>query len=676
MRKRRALRVVGLAAALAAALSLAAALAVCVSWLAIGWDGEGAGEYPGGTVLRDSSGNVIRVAFGPGDVDCRPWYEADPDDWIVKAVVASEDGTFWEHCGVRPLSMARAFVQNVFSRRRISGASTITMQAVRLIKPHPKTYAAKWVEAFQAMKMEREKSKTWILSQYLNRAPFGSNLVGIEAAAQGWFGKSAKELGPGEAALLAGLVQSPSRFRPDRRMDLALRRRDYVLSRMLETGLVTAEQMEGAKSVLPEVKRARRPFLAPHYCDWYLADVLKRPGEAESRSGDFTTPLDADIQAICQKTVDEAAAEGGYSAAAVVARTDTGEVVAMAVSGDYFGGEGSQVNTALAPRPAGSTLKPFLVALALDLGYAGRDSEVVDLPMALKGYRPSNFDGKYRGKVALRDALILSLNLPFVRMLKEIGVSRFASHLRDLGFDHVSAPDEEYGLGLAIGNAEVTLLELVRAYCRLAASRSPSAYIVSDMLSGSERGAAATGHIADVKLPRFAWKTGTSAAYRDAWTVAWNPEYCVGVWCGHLSGGFGDASLVGAKASAPRVWEIVRAIYPRGDGPWFDEPEGTGALSRRRLPEPPAAETKPALEIAKPAKGTVFRVMPGMPQQKLVATVIGNPAGGKLWWFIDGVPSGETSGSAPFVADLVPGRHVLSCSREDGFCAETDFSVE
>ena len=160
-------------------------------------------------------------------MDCRPYYTADRSDWIVKALVASEDGTFWTHGGVRPLSALRAAFQNVFSGRRVSGASTITMQAVRLIAPHPKSLWWKWKEAVLAVKMERCKSKEWIVTQYLNRAPFGANFVGVEAAAQGWFGKGAKELGLGEAALLAGMVQAPSRYRPDRHYDRAIARRDY-----------------------------------------------------------------------------------------------------------------------------------------------------------------------------------------------------------------------------------------------------------------------------------------------------------------------------------------------------------------------------------------------------------------------------------------------------------------
>ena len=245
-------------------LSFALLAALAVSWLAIDWASQGSEEYPGGVVLRDSAGGLVRVTLGPGDVDCRPYYTASKEDWIVKAIVASEDGTFFEHCGVRPLSVLRAAWQNITSRRRISGASTITMQTVRLISPHKKSYFEKWIEAFRALKLERQKDKIWIVSQYLNRAPFGSNFIGVEAAASGWFGKCAKDLTLCEAALLAGMVQAPSRFRLDRRYERAIKRRDYVLDRMVEVGFATSEQVEAARSVKPEIRRGPRPFKHPH----------------------------------------------------------------------------------------------------------------------------------------------------------------------------------------------------------------------------------------------------------------------------------------------------------------------------------------------------------------------------------------------------------------------------
>jgi penicillin-binding protein 1C len=654
---------------------LAAPLAAL--WFATDWSAEGSGEYPGGVVLRDSAGSLMRVSLGPGDVDCRPYYEADPDDWIVKALVASEDGTFWTHCGVRPLSVVRAAFQNVVCRRRVSGASTISMQAVRLIRPHPKTFLWKAREAVMAVKMERVRDKRWILSQYLNRAPFGSNLVGIEAAASGWFGKSAKTLGLGEAAMLAGMVQAPSRFRPDRRYERAIKRRDYVLGRMLELGMVDEAQVEAAKSVRPVVCRAPRPFRAPHYCDWAMQALA-----GEGRAGcDVRTPLDADIQKIAENAVESASSSRGCSSAAVVVRASTGDVVALACSGDYFGGDSGQVNTALAPRPAGSTLKPFLAAMAIDRGIAMPSTLVADLPVAVKGYRPENFDSKYRGLVPLKDALVLSLNLPFVRLLRRVGVQEFGDCLRLLGFSHMDSPDESFGLGMAIGNVEVSLMELVQAYRMVASGGygvfSPgSAYLVSDMLSGSQRSAAALGHVADVAAPRFAWKTGTSSAYRDAWTVAWNPEWVVGVWCGHMSGGFGDTTVVGAKAAAPVAWSIARSLYPQGGGPWYAEPDdaarlrGDGGRLVARMEEGDVG-----LRLSCPEDGAVFSLVPGMGQQKIVCRAVGCAEAERLWWFVDGVPAGDGASSSPFAVDMSAGSHVVSCTTASGDAASARLTV-
>ena len=700
---------------IAAAGTLSAIVFVALSWTFIDWTDEGADKYAGGVILRDDAGNVLRVSLGEGDTDCRPFYVASRDDWIVKALVASEDGSFWSHHGVRPLSILRAACQNVFYGRRISGASTITMQAVRLIRPHPKTLWWKWKEAMMALKMERTKSKEWILSQYLNRAPYGSNLVGIEAAAQGWFGKGAKSLGLGEAAMLAGMVQAPSRFRPDRGYEKALKRRDYVLGRMQELGLATAAQVEGAKSVRPVICRAPRPFRCPYFCDWVMRSL------GERAAGDVRTALNADVQLICENAVDAAAAKGGASVATIVMRVDTGEVVALACSGDYLGGADGQVNTALAPRPAGSTLKPFLTALGIEKGFVTPETRLADVPTAFKGYRPSNFDTKYRGDVTVRDALIQSLNIPFVRLLNRLGVESFGQQLRTLGFRNLGASDEAYGLGMAIGNVEVTLMELVSAYAVLARYGTTSdgtrvfapgtAYLVSDMLSGNERSAAALGHVADVAASRFAWKTGTSSAYRDAWTVLWNPDYVVGVWCGHKRGGFGDRTVVGAKAAAPVAWGVARQLYPQNDGPWFVEP---GDVFRRKvcaLTGRPASADCPAtvegtavrgcslsvlcdrhrrnaqgevitvtdknsrLALTQPEDGATFKLVPGTLNQKIVCQPTGNGEG-RLWWFVDGSLKGESAGAAPFALEVVAGEHLITCTTGAGDFASASIRVE
>ncbi len=723
-------------------LAAAGIAAFGLSWLLIDPHLEDAETYPGGLVLRDGAGKVLRVSLGADDTDCRPYYQASPDDWIVKALVASEDRRFYDHWGVNLPSVLRACFQNVTSLRRVSGASTITMQATRLFRPHPRTLAWKYVEAFRAMQTERVRDKMWIVSQYLNRAPFGSNLMGVEAAANGWFGKRAKDLGIGEAALLAGMVQCPSRFRPDRHLDRALKRREYVLGRMLALGMIDAAQHTAARAARPEIRRGPRPFEEPYFCDW----AQRRAARAGIVRGDERTTLDADLQARARQVVETAAA-GGVSAAAVVMDVRTGAVRALACSGNYFDAKAGQVNTALAPRPAGSTLKPFLTALAMDGGLATPDERFADVPKAYRGYAPANFDASYRGVVKLSDALVLSLNLPFVQLLQRVGVPRFGTLLRSLGLHHLSDADASFGLGMAIGNVEVSLVELVGAYgclarggtciepCALAREVSAvtnhaplrvfsegACALVTDILSGEERASTAFGHSADVRTSRFAWKTGTSAAYRDAWTVMWNPDYVVGVWCGHKEGGFGDTTVVGAVAAAPFAWELARGIYPANDGPWYaPSPE---VVTRRvcaasglpAAPECPKTETGRALKgrssaalcgvhrrgadgevvtrqddfisafagtakkaarlaIVKPADGAEFHLVPGIDQQRVVCTVAGNTADGRLWWFVDGKPLGETAGDAPFVWTPEIGKHVVTCATADGVTASAGFTV-
>ena len=301
---------------------------------------------------------------------------------------------------------------------------------------------------------------------------------------------------------------------------------------------------------------------------------------------------------------------------------------------------------------------------------------------------------------------------------------------------------------MAIGNVEVSLLELVGAYgclarggtwiepCALAreveaaTNRSPlrvfsagACALVTDILSGEERASTALGHSADVRASRFAWKTGTSAAYRDAWTVMWNPEYVVGVWCGHKEGGFGDTTVVGALAAAPSAWELARGLYPANNGPWYppsDEVIVRRICSKSGLPAAPEcpeteegralrgrSSTAPCgmhrrgidgkvetrqdaflaafagtarkaaqLAIVKPADGAEFHLVPGIDQQRVVCTVAGNTADGRLWWFIDGRPLGETRGDAPFVWTPELGEHTVTCATAEGVTATSAFTVK
>lgn len=722
-------------AAIAAAALASAAFAISLSCIRAPL--EAARRYPAGVILRDSDGAILRVGLGPNDQDCRPYYSASTNDWVVLALIASEDKRFWHHPGIDPLSILRATGQNVFSRRRISGASTITSQAVRLITPHPRTWRWKYIEAFQALRLEMAMTKTEILSQYLNRAPMGSNLVGIEAGAMGWFGKSAKALSLGEAALLIGMVQSPTRFRPDRSMDRALKRRGYVLDRMLARGMITKEQRQGAESAPIALRRSPRPFDEPFFADW-AQSTLKQA------SGDFTTTLDRTIQRSLETHLKRHAREIDCSAAGVVIETATGAVRALSCSDDYFSGDDGQVNTALAPRPAGSTLKPFVMAAALDMGIVTPGQTLLDVPRHFSdGYSPVNFDSSFRGRVSAADALVLSLNIPFIDLVAKIGITRFHATLHALGLSTISRDAHTHGAGIATGNADVRLLDLANAYAAIARggvytlpqaleSRTPAppgtpifspaaCWIVSDILSGQARSQAALGHIADTRLPRAAWKTGTSSANRDAWTVAWNPEYVVAIWCGHKQGHFGDAQIVGAAAAAPIAWSVMRDLHPASSNPWYAKPDdiierpcctasgqpastlcpatapaaairGKSSTApctiHRMAPDGSIAEFWPdttAKDTAKsqnpiitsPADNAVFRIVPGIPDQAVTARAGKVASTETLWWFLNAKPVGTTRGDGMLILSPPPkGLHRLTCSTADGRSASISFTVK
>ena len=697
---------------------------------------------PASAVLADRNGEPLRVRLAAGGFDCRPGYEPAPDHWIVQALVAAEDRRFWSHPGVDVLALGRAVAQNVFWGRRVSGASTLSTQVVRLMEPRRRTLATKAIEAFRALQLERRLGKREILAQYLDRAPFGGNLVGIEAAARRYFGKGAGELSLAEAALLAGLPQSPSRLRPDRHPERAKKRQAYVLERMAACGFITERERAEALAQPLDARPGAYPARAPHFCDW-----VGVPAPA-GKDATVRTTLDADLQrraeSVLQRHLRAGAADGG---AVVVLEVATGAVRAMVGSPDPAARPAGQVNGALAARAAGSTLKPFAYALAIDRGLAAPATVIPDVPTRFRDLDPRNFSLDYRGLVSLRDALVLSLNLPAIEIERRVGQERFHAVLRDLGLATIDQPAAHYGLGLVLGNAEVRLLDLANAYACLARGGgwaparcvesgkpiaakpvfSPEAcWLVGDMLSGEERAMDTTGHAADVRLPPMAWKTGTSAGLRDAWTVAWNPEFVVGVWVGNPDGSSSD-ELVGRKTATPIAWDLFRQLYPDNRGPWFARPAGVerrpacaasgcvpgphcvhriedwaiarttrreicpvhrngteaawpvsvaSFLARRAAPAP--NEPAEALRIRTPARGSTYRWLPGFEAsvQRLALDAASDRAGEKLYWFVDDRPVGTARAGEPLFWPLAPGTHQIACGTARGLSDRVQIAVE
>jgi len=716
---------------LVAGAVLAAAFPAAVRW--VPFPADKLARWPAAVILTDRHGEPLRVRLAADGSDCRPGYRPAPEHWIAQAVVAAEDRRFWSHPGVDALALVRAVAQNLASGRRVSGASTISTQVMRLIEPRRRTLVAKAIEAFRALQLERRLGKDEILAQYLDRAPFGGNLVGIEAAARRYFGKGAAQLSLAEAAMLAGLPQSPARLRPDRHPARAKKRQAYVLERMEACGFITARERAAGLAQPLDVRPGRYPFRAPHFCDW--VGVPARAGADAT----VRTTLDAELQRTAEEVLRRRLQGGSAkSGAVVVLDVQTGAVRAMVGSPDYFAVDrAGQVNGAFAPRAAGSTLKPFAYALALDRGLVTPATMIADVPLRFRDLEPRNFSLDYRGLVGVRDALVQSLNLPAIAIERRVGQARFHAALRELGLATIDRPADHYGLGLVLGNAEVRLLDLANAYACLARGgawipvrgveaappavprpvfSSAACWLIGDMLGGEERARDATGHAAAVRLPPLAWKTGTSAGLRDAWTVAWNPEYVIGAWVGNPDGSASD-ELVGRKIATPIAWDLFRRLYPNNQGPWFARPAGVekravcatsgcapgshcgprvetwaiARVSRRELcpvhragpaavwpaevasflarravaaPEEPAE----AVRILSPARGSVYRRLPvgEADAQRLALEAASDRAGETIHWFVDDRSVGQSRPGEKLFWPLARGRHQIACSTARG----------
>lgn len=741
-------------------ISIAFALAVLIGtvWHWIPEPSEWLAPRPATTVLIDRTGRPLRIVLAEDGQDCRwvPYDEMGP--WIGPALIAAEDGRFFSHPGVDLLAIGRAVIQNLARGRVVSGASTISTQVVRLAQPRPRTYATKLIEALMALKMERRLSKERILEEYLNRAPFGGFFVGVQAAARRYFGKDARELSLGEAALLAGLPQSPARYRPDRHLDRALWRRDYVLDRMARRGWITEAQRTAALAQPLVIEQRNYPLRAPHFAE--RARALTPPNGIGHT---VRTSLDPTLQRLAEDALRRRVAalrdDGVRGGAVVVIEVATGAVRAMVGSPDPDDRTAAgQVNAALAPRSAGSTLKPLLYAIAFDEGRLTPLTVLPDVPRQYPDYSPANFDGEFRGLVTARAALLDSLNIPALDLAREFGLERFHQRLRAFGLTTLTRPSASYGLGLALGNGEVTLLELANAYAALARGgearpvgwfedepparaaqvvSAEAAWLVSDILSDPERSAPAAVPAASARLPSVAWKTGTSSGFRDAWTIAWNPEYVIGVWLGNPDGAASPA-LVGGSAAAPAAWDLFRALYPHGDAPEFVRPPGIRAgevcaisgrppgphcptttrdflitgVTRHRGCEvhvcrslaegPSVAEVWPedvaaflqhsrraipsAVGAGEPnAPPIIVSPKPGSPYRRwspdgshehrlpLIAQARGQE---RLWWFADGAQIGSARPGEPVWWPPTPGRHRIVCSDAAGRRTAVEIVIE
>jgi penicillin-binding protein 1C len=546
---------------------------------------------PSSTLVFDGKGRLLRAFTSSDDMWRVRTSLQDISPVLRKFQLAYEDRWFYWHPGVNPLALVRAAGQNLARRRIVSGGSTLTMQIARMMEPKGRTWWNKGIEVLRSIQLEQRFSKRKLLEIYYNIAPYGGNIEGVAAAAWLYFGKEPSQLSFGEAALLTALPNSPTRLRPDLYPQRAGKARDKVLGIVYRRGLITkAEYREALAETLPS-KRQGLPLNAPHFA---LEMLRNYPGDARIYST-LNRRLQLMVEDLLQSHIRQLRNDQISNGAVVVIDNRTHELLAAAGSASFFDAAASgQVNGYLAPRSPGSALKPFIYALGFDQGVISPRHYLEDVPIDFRGgYSPENYDRKFNGIVSAKEALERSLNVPAINLLRMLDDYGLYPLLRKAGFSTI-APEDHYGLAIALGGCEVNLLELTALYSALAnrgeyrlprmrrdqtereAIRlfSPgAAYLVTEILTEVARpDLPACWEF--TSLPRIAWKTGTSYGHRDAWSIGYNTRFTVGVWVGNFSGE-GKPGIIGAEAAAPLLFDIFNKVGGNSAA-WFRPPASVG----------------------------------------------------------------------------------------------------
>ncbi|MFK7971005.1 MAG: penicillin-binding protein 1C [Bacteroidia bacterium] len=562
-------------------------------------------DTPLSQVVVDRKGRLLGARIASDGQWRFPARDTAPSKF-AQCIVTFEDKRFYSHPGVDPLAIGRAIRLNLKEGGVVSGGSTLSMQVIRLSRNNPaRTYLEKVWEIILATRLEIRHSKSEILALYASHAPFGGNVVGLDAASWKYYGRPADRLSWAESATLAVLPNAPSLIHPGRNRNTLRKKRNFLLERLKEAGIIDAETAELAKlEPLPE-RPLRLPNLSPHL-------TARLQGEAKRSRAIVHTTIDANIQSdvnqIVARHYERLASNGINNAAVLVADVRTGAV--RSYVGNTFGqnpDHGQAVDIIMAPRSTGSILKPFLYGAMLDDGLLLPRSLVPDIPSQYGAYTPQNYTPKYDGLVPADEALARSLNVPAVRMLERYGVARFQDKMKRLGISTLFRPASDYGLTLVLGGAEATLWDLAGAYASM--GRSLDAHPANRGKSNLSDfrplhikpnfeeeepnwtetpplSPAAVWHafnaMVELKRPdsevgwrefassrKLAWKTGTSYGFRDAWSIGCTPNYVVAVWVGNADGE-GRPGIVGVQAAAPLMFDVFNVLS--ANNAWFAPP--------------------------------------------------------------------------------------------------------
>lgn len=554
---------------------------------------------------------------------------------FINAIIAAEDKRYYRHGAIDMKALARSLLEAIQAKQIVSGASTITMQLARMLKPTPRTLPNKAHEIWLSWRLTAGMNKNQILEAYINRLPMGGNIYGVEAASRAYFGISAADLNLAQASILAALPNDPTDLNPYYHWNLLKQRQAYVLNRMVEDKYITPIQAHRALAEKISLQPQNQGIIAaPHFLFWLsqrqdeLNQQLTKIEQISTKNTPtvirttIDRPLQQFVSAQVQQIVKNLAPYNVHHAAAIVINNHSGEILAYVGSPDYFNVQNMGSNDGVqALRQPGSTLKPFLYQLALENQVIQPNTILADVPTyyAIPGaklYSPSNYNkDRFLGPVIVRVALANSLNIPAVRVLEKVGVEPFLNRLHKLGFTHLQKSPQYYGLGLSLGSGEVSLWELVRAYLIMAKQGEvtplvttiptnltktspmkkrglrgdeeqiknqdllplPQAksewMLITNMLSDTHARAAEFGVNSALNLPfPVAVKTGTSSDFRDTWTVGFTQDYTVAVWVGNFSGDR-MMQISGVMGAAPLWNRIMLHLHENREPTAFPPPK-------------------------------------------------------------------------------------------------------
>lgn len=564
-------------------------------------------KTPTSYVIEAQNGNLLSAAIASDG----QWRFPVADSVPVKfkdCIIAFEDKRFYHHMGVDFLAMGRAMKQNFRAKSVVSGGSTLSMQVIRLSRKQDRTIWQKLLEVMLAIRLEIKYSKAEIIGLYAANAPFGSNVVGLEAASWRYYGRDVKMLSWGEMATLAVLPNSPSLVHPGKNSEKLIKKRNDLLDKLVKLKYIDQTTANLSKLEPVPGKPLALPQHAPHLLNRFKAEQKS----LEINSTRITSTLDENIQikvnAILKRYNNRYRANDINNIAALILDVKTRKVVSYA--GNIYQPENaelqSHVDMIKALRSPGSTLKPLLYASMMNDGFILPHTLIPDIPTQIAGYSPQNYDLGYDGAIAADKALSRSLNIPAVKMLQQYKYERFYDKLKKIGISTLSQPADHYGLSLILGGSEVTMWDLANTYMGMARTLNhfntykglynPNDYLQASYIPDSKKNEAeqernsfldhgsiwATFNaMEEVMRPgdeglweqfsssqRIAWKTGTSFGFRDAWAVGLTPNYVVCVWVGNADGE-GRPGLVGIEAAAPVMFDIFRLLP---NGKWFETP--------------------------------------------------------------------------------------------------------